>query len=539
MIAPLATIWMPEASRDLFWFSPELALAGTIVFILVTTLIAGRRPDLVATIAMLGAAATVLLTLRVGRAVADGGLSGLSPLPDSGMLIADNLSVYFKLVLMLFLAGVTGLWWIGSSRTERNAPEFFVLLLGSALGMALMVGTLNLLMMVIAIELTSLSSFAIVAFDKSNRRAAEASLKYAIFGAVSTAIMLYGISLLYGMYQTLNVGQIAARIVQEFAGGGDWLLPGIAMLCVLCGILFKISAVPFHFWCPDAFEGAKIEVTTWLSVVSKTAGLLLLLRLTWVIGSAAGAAGPDTPLLGPVAWCIGLVAAITSTVGNLSAYRQTSVKRLLAYSSIAHAGYMLMAAAILVYPAGTGSSAPIAAVLVYVLVYLFMNLGAFGVTALVAWESGGDDSIGAFTGLARRAPWLAVPMIFCLVSLVGLPPFGGFVAKFWLLYALARDGAACYGLGWFLFVVAVLNTLVSLFYYLRIIKQMALHDAGRPALRTSIGGAALVNACGVALLVLGLFVIGGIKKSADRYADNLFRPADISLDAHATGNPLE
>lgn len=530
----LDTIWMPSAEQ-LFWFSPELALVGTIVVILVASVILGRRPGLTAAITLIGAAATVLLTLRVAHVVAGGGHSGLSPEAGAGMLIADNLAVYFKLVLMLFLGGVTALWWIGSARTERNAPEFFVLLIGSALGMTLMVSTLNLLMMVIAIEMASLSSFALVAFDKTNRRAAEAALKYAIFGAVSTALMLYGVSLLYGLFATLNVGVIADRAVAAFVAGDNVLLLGLALLAVLCGIAFKISAVPFHFWCPDAFEGAKIEVTTWLSVVSKAAGLVLLLRLVFVFSTVQGPGPFETPPLTPVAWAIGIMAAVTCTFGNFAAYQQTSVKRLLAYSSIAHAGYMLMAGALL---AVAGSQAAIAALLVYILVYLFMNLGAFGVTALVAWQSDGDDSIQAFTGLARRAPWLAVPMIFCLVSLVGLPPFGGFIAKFWLLYALALQGAACHWLGWFLFVVAVFNTLFSLFYYLRVIKQMALQDDTRPALPTAPGGIALVNVCGIVLLVLGVLVISGVKDSADRYAGNLFTPASISSEEALTARDL-
>jgi NADH-quinone oxidoreductase subunit N len=218
-----------------------------------------------------------------------------------------------------------------------------------------------------------------------------------------------------------------------------------------------------------------------------------------------------------------MLAALTCTYGNFAAYKQSSVKRLLAYSSIAHAGFMMMAAAMFVHPLTEGAYLAIGAVLFYLVIYLFMNLGAFGVTALVVWRTGRDD-IDAFTGLGRRAPWLAVPMLFCLVSLVGIPPFGGFMAKYWLLYALGQHGDDYYSLYWVLVVIAVVNTLISLFYYFRVARQMFLTDDEQPALPAPIGGLALVNLCAVMLLVTGLFVVGPIRRTTDRYAQNLFQP---------------
>ncbi len=514
--------WIPTVT-DLTRFAPELTLVATLVALLVAPLIMGRSAKTAGWIALLGTAATILATLRVGGSVHAEGISGLARPAAAGMLILDNLTVYFKIVLMLFLAGVTILWFIGSAEKEQHGEEFFVLLVGSALGMVLMTATLNLLMIVIAIELASLPSYAIVAFNKRNRTAAEASLKYVIFGGVSAAIMLYGVSLLYGLYHTLNVADIAARAVVHLNTGHNSAIICIALFCFFAGVAFKIAAVPFHFWCPDAFEGAQIEVTTWLSVSSKAAALVLLLRIVDAFSAATAAHSMviQITVLSGLAWGLGIIAAVTCTWGNFAAYRQQNVKRMLAYSSIAHAGYMLMAAAIFVHPNAPADHSPIAAVLVYLLIYAFMNLGAFGIVAMVQWKTGGE-TVDAFNGLGRRAPWIAVPMVFCLVSLVGLPPFAGFIAKVWLLLALGEAGNT---LCWTLIVVAVFNTLVSLFFYFRIVKAMFLVDDGRDAFTPPIAGTALVNVCGLILILFGVIFINQPRDIAKRYAANLFTPA--------------
>jgi NADH-quinone oxidoreductase subunit N len=434
--------------------------------------------------------------------------------------------------MLVFLGGVMWLWWLGSAKTERNAPEFFILLLGSAFGMALMTSTLNLLMIVLAIEAASLPSYAIVGFDKRDAKGAEASLKYMIFGAVCAAIMLYGASLLYGLVGSLGFADVARYTVGHLAVGENRLLLAVGLLCFMVGIAFKISAVPFHFWCPDAFEGAKIEVTTWLSVVSKAAGLILLGRLVMTV-CAAVEVGVEMQFIRPLAWAIGIMAAVTCTVGNFSAYKQQSVKRLLAYSSIAHAGYMMMAAAVFIHPDVEGHEAGLTALLIYIVIYLFMNLGAFGVTAMVVWDTG-SDRIESFTGLARRAPWLAVPMIICLVSLVGLPPLAGFLGKWWVLVSLGSlqnvstgEGWNSLGtLGWFLVVVTVANTLFSLYYYMRVVVQMSLRDDGRSPVRAPFGGLVLVNVCAAALLVLFVFA-QPLKSTVDRFSHGLFQPTAL------------
>lgn len=548
MINLLAEFWIPPLDQ-VRHVAPELALVGTIVAVLLVSILAGRNPYLTALVALLGAITALSLTSAVGVDVATRGQAGLAPTAAPAMLITDNFSVFFKLFLLLFLSLVTGLWIVGvgarRSGTARllpqsapNAPEFFTLLLGSALGMILMVSTLNLLMIILAIELASLPSYAIAGFNKRDRRGAEASLKYVVFGAVTAAIMLYGASLLYGSYGTLDLPTIASSVAQhagESPAGRAVLGVGLFALCV--GIGFKIAAVPFHFWCPDVFEGAPIEVTTWLSVSSKAAGLGLIVR---IVSAFAAPVAPDqlNAAWGPMAVAVGVFAAITCTVGNFAAYRQDNVKRLLAYSSIAHAGYMLMAAAILL-PAEPASSAPavnpaISAVALYMFTYLFMNLGAFGATALVSWQTG-SESILAFTDLGRRAPWIAVPMAICLFSLVGLPPLGGFVAKWWLLYALGQ-GTAQQPWLWGLVIVLVLNTLFSLYYYVRIIVVMFVRSEPRHAeeraFSVPLGGLALINACAVILLVFGTIGVGPVKTLADHYASGLFQSSVPARESH-------
>ncbi len=535
------SFWRPTLT-DLYWFSPELALVGTLVTLLIAPMIVGRSSRNATWIVVLGTLVTILLSWKVGGDVRSAGLSGLAPPEAAGMLILDNMSVYFKIVLMVFMLGVALLWSIGSAKKEKHAEEFLILLVGSALGMILMAGTLNLLMIIIAIELASLPSYAIVAFNKRNRRSAEASLKYVIFGGISSAIMLYGMSLLYGLYHTLDFARIAYGVVadlQAFAAvdvssvaqSVDASMPaaqntvaiGVALACFLAGIFFKIAAVPFHFWCPDVFEGAQIEVTTWLSVSSKSAAIVLLLRLVDTFSSATGAfpGGASLSALTGLAWGLGIVAAVTCTWGNFAAYRQNNVKRLFAYSSIAHAGYMMMAASVFVHPDSPLDYSPIAAVLVYILIYVFMNLGAFGVAAMVVWRSG-NENIDAFHGLGRRAPWLAIPMLCCLVSLVGLPPFAGFIGKIWILLSLGASGG---GLYWGLVIVAVLNTLVSLFFYLRIVKAMFFVDDGQESFTPPISGLAMVNVCAVVLVLMGTLFIEAPRRKAEFYASNLFRPA--------------
>ncbi len=516
----VAEIWMPAAG-DLARLAPFWSLAGTIVAVLAGALLVGRNWRVAGGIAATGAILTAWLCLR-GLSGVDGPWAGLAPAGDAPMLVVDQFSNFFILLLSVFLALVTGMWFMGrqGDRPDEHAhradaTEFFVLLVGSAFGMALMVSTSNLLMIILAVESASLPSYGLAGFRKKHRLGAEASLKYVLFGAVTSAIMIYGASLLYGHYHTLDLAQIGRAINLE----GPSLLMGVALFAFMVGVAFKISAVPFHFWCPDVFEGASIEVTTWLSVASKAAGLGLLLRIiAVVVGSLTSA-----DVLGYVGIAIAVMAGLTCTVGNFSAFRQTNMKRLLAFSSIAHAGYMLMAAAIIWKPGESPSSPEYAAavhpafsvIVAYLIVYLLMNLCAFGCVALVYWATG-SETIDAFNGLGRRSPIVALAMTVSVFSLVGLPPFGGFMAKLWLLYALYDARLLS------LVFIALFNTLISLYYYARVAYAMYFVDDDHPPIRVYSAGRVLVAACAVGILLTGTLSAGWLKSFSDARSTGLY-----------------
>jgi NADH-quinone oxidoreductase subunit N len=495
--------------RELAPFVADLWLVATAVAVLLTPFFTPPRRSNVAcaVVALAG------LTLALVSLIAVGAGAGVGEGPDRfrPMLVTDSVAFFWKVLLLLFVMGVILMWFstTADSLHEGDGPEFFVLLVGATLGMSLMASASNLLMLFMAVEMASLPSYVLAGFRKTHRVGAEASLKYVLFGAATSAVMVYGLSMLYGLYGTLQLYSTTAADGTQVAGLAEMMTrsPGGAALLVVAvfglivGVGFKVSAVPFHFWCPDVFEGASIDVSAFLSVASKGAALVLLLRVFMAIGEAAGYA--PVPRLTAIAVVVGVIGAVTATVGNTAAFVQTNIKRLLAYSSIAHAGYVLCAVSLLyVGPhARAGftdpSSAAAQAILLYLAVYVFMNLGAFTVAGLV-WRETGSESIDAYAGLGRRNPVLAVAMTAFMFSLVGLPPLAGFVAKVNVLWVLIQDG------GWWWALVAVIgvNTILSLYYYLRVVKVMYLNDSEAPAFAANPLGTALSVACAAVLVAM-------------------------------------
>ena len=475
MQVPFIPNWL-----DLRPFVAELWLVATIVGVLLTPFVVRKPNSACALVALLGLGIALCALLVTGnQSQASGPLSRFS-----SMLVADGVALLWKVLLLLFTAGIVLMWFATTRPTMRegDGPEFFTLLLGATLGMALMGSACNLLMVFMTVEAASLPSYVLAGFRKTNRAGAEASLKYVLFGAAASSIMVYGLSLLYGLYGTLQLYPsadgpgLARKLAEGFthgaATGGPLLV--VAVLGLICGLGFKIAAVPFHFWCPDVFEGASIDVTAFLSVASKGAGLVLLMRFAVAFADAAGY--QPTGVTSALAAVIGTLGAFTCTVGNTAAYVQNNIKRLLAYSSIAQAGYMLCVVSLLVRhrPQGQGpGDSATAALLFYLAVYLFMNLGAFTIAGVVARGSlqAGDENaeeVAAFAGLGRRDPLLAACMTACLFSLIGLPPLAGFTAKFNILAVLVANGG-----GWWVLVAVVgVNTVLSLYYYARILKAM-------------------------------------------------------------------
>lgn len=352
------------------------------------------------------------------------------------------------------------------SEEHRGAAEFITLLLVVSIGMNFMAMGRSLLMIYLSIEIVSVISFVMAGFKLNDRKSSEAALKYVVFGGVSSGIMLYGMSWLFGLTRSLLLPEISERIIALTKAEGH--VPEVvfmATVCVMAGFGYKISAAPFHMWAPDVYEGAPTTVTAFFSVGPKTAGFAVLIRFFSDALQAHGGSLGDIQTPWPVVG--GILAMATMFVGNLSALAQNNVKRLLAYSSIAHAGYMLLAFCVF-------TQEGITAVAFYLVTYCLMNLGAFLIVIAVADKNGGDETIGAFTGLGTRAPLTAGMMAIFLFSLTGLPPFAGFVGKFYIFAALLRGGGPFANWYWFLAIVGVINSVISLFYYARLIRAMFL-----------------------------------------------------------------
>ena len=503
----LAAIGLPYIPgwEELRPFVADLWLIATAVAVLLTPFFT-RRSNRACAIVVLAGLTVALVSLIAVGASAWGASERFRP-----MLVTDAVAFFWKVLLLLFVIGVVLMWFATTADTmhEGDGPEFFVLLVGATLGMSLMASAANLLMLFMAVEMASLPSYVLAGFRKTHRIGAEASLKYVLFGAATSAVMVYGLSMLYGLYGTLQLYSTTAadgtavpglaELMTRSTGGAALLV--VAVFGLIVGVGFKVSAVPFHFWCPDVFEGASIDVSTFLSVASKGAALILLLRVFMAIGEAANYA--PSPRLAAIAAVLGTIGAITCTVGTTAAFVQTNIKRLLAYSSIAHAGYILCAVSILYVGRHARpqfddpSSAAAQAILLYLAVYVFMNLGAFTVAGLV-WRQTGSEDIADYAGLGRRSPVLAVALAAFMFSLVGLPPLAGFVAKVNVLWVLIQDG------GWWWVLVAVIgaNTVISLYYYLRVVKVMYLNDNDEPAFNANPLGTAISVACAVVLVLM-------------------------------------
>jgi NADH-quinone oxidoreductase subunit N len=378
------------------------------------------------------------------------------------MLVLDQFAIFFKVLLGLSLLAVVTMSLASREITQSpNQGEYYTVLLGATLGMFLMASAANLLMAYLALEFVSLSSYVLTGFLRHNRRSSEAALKYLIYGGVASGAMIYGMSWIYGLAGSMDYGQIATALGKAAPESRLALFTGLVL--VLAGFGYKVAVVPFHMWAPDVYTGAPLPITTFLAVASKAAGFAMLLRF---FNFGVGPSGPSASVGGlPLVQLMAAISALTMLVGNLAAISQTNVKRFLAYSSIAHAGYALMGVAVF-------AEQGVAAVLLYLAVYYVMNLGAFWVALLVVNTTGRED-LDAFRGLAwRGGATVAVTLAIFLFSLAGLPPFAGFIGK---LYVFA---AGITGHLYWLVVWGALNSVVSLYYYARIVKLMFLDQPG-------------------------------------------------------------
>jgi len=484
-------------------FAPELTICATIVLLLLARMLLSARSGGAFVLALAGSATALWLAapwhdLQAGTALVSGAETG-TPI-FTGMLVFDKFSVFLRGLLLLFVVLFVVFTRISRVPDDDQATEFFVLILGATLGMCLMVSANHVFIVFLGIEMASVPSYALAGLMKGERRSSEAALKFAVFGGATAGVMLYGISLLAGALGSVHLPTMAAQlggIVQDGLGMERGLVLALGGLMVAVGLAFKLSAVPFHFWTPDVFEGAAAEVGAFLSVASKAAGLGLLARLAMTFAAVE-------PARVFLCGLLVLLAAVTCTFGNLAAYGQTNIKRLLAYSTIAHAGYMMMPVAAAVALAGTrkaDASWAVGAMLFYVAIYLFMNLGAFAAAAFLR-NALGSEQIDDYAGLVRRSPGLAICFTVLLFSLVGVPPLAGFSAKFAIFASVYQAGM----LG--LLGIGVLNTVLSLFYYLRVVRVMLLEGepADRPAPTVPLASAPGLY-CLAVTLPLGIFFV--------------------------------
>jgi NADH-quinone oxidoreductase subunit N len=393
-------------------------------------------------------------------------------LPDS-MFVTTPLTHVVQIVLLALT--ILTVLFSTSSRITSHVGEYLALILFATVAMMFLVATQNLLLIFVALEFLSLSLYVLTGFDKQSRRSAEAALKYFLFGGMSAGFLLFGMSLLYGLSGSIELPRIAAA----FSGPALDPLLLIAIVMVAIGFGFKVAAAPFHLWAPDAYQGAPTVSAGFIASSSKVASFFIFAQVVTVgLATAAGASHEATHGSAP-GWVavLAIIAAVSMILGNLAAIAQTSVRRLLAYSAIGHAGYMLL---------GMVAHTPqgLSALLYYVITYALAALGAFGV--LGALEAEGMDSLEDLAGLYRRAPGLSFCLLIFLLSLAGIPPLAGFFGKFYI-FSSALYAAPHFGLLW-LVLLAVAMSAVSLYYYLRVLKQVYVADgpANAPAIRVGL-----------------------------------------------------
>ena len=427
--------------------SPEAIVAFTALLVLTLSLATRRAIRINPFLAVVG---LVIAAITVAK---------LPPNVNfmSGMLVISPLNSLFKIVC-LSLSALAVMLARDDATSLRNRGEYVALTLLATVGLMLLVGSEELLMIFIGLELTGLALYVLTAFDKTDSLSAEAGLKYFLFGSTASAFTLFGLSLIYGMSGTTAL----AAIGEKLAGAPVQPLLAVGIVMTLVGFAFKIAAAPFHLWAPDTYQGAPISSIVFIASASKVAAFVVLGKLLFIgFGALHGNAGWHALVAG---WSplLAVLAALSILLGNFAALVQTNVRRLLAYSAVAHAGYTLLGLV-------AGGREGFSATLFYTTIYAITLVGAFGVVGFVRRESGGDD-LQTFAGLRARSPMLAGCMTVFILSLAGLPPFVGFFGKFYLFSVALRRGEQ-HGLLW-LVVIALFGSLISLYYYLVILKTI-------------------------------------------------------------------
>ena len=461
-------------ASDWILFSPELFLTAAGLLLLGLAVVLGKaKEEFLAFLATLSVAITAALVTFVASR------------PDratpilGGAFVVDNFALFFKALVLLSL----GLTVLASVRFVGAAPypggEYYALLMFSGVGMLFMASGNNLISIYVALELMALSSYVLAGYFKAEPKSTEAALKYFILGAFSSGVLLYGLSLVYGVGGVMGLPELAKLLAST--PRSNLLMLGI--LLILAGLLFKIAAVPFHVWTPDVYEGSPTPVTAFFSVGPKVAAYAILARIFYVAFSKFHA---------DWGFVVALVSAATMVLGNVAALLQTNVKRMLAYSSIANAGYALLGVL------GFRTEWGLWGILVYLLAYTFMNFGAFTLIILLESKGYAGESVSDFNGLAKRSMPAAVVMLLFLLSLAGIPPTAGFIGKYYLFTAAMKAGYA------WLAILAVVMSAVSLFYYFRIAAAMFFAEGSPAKLKSSYALSAVIAVCAAGTIIIGV-----------------------------------
>ena len=462
---------------DVLHALPEVFLSVVAIVVLILSFAAPKQRGWIQTVSIIGVVGTGILLVRAAVPLFEPGAAAVSVF--SGSYLVDKFAIFFKMVfllatLLVILMSIDYLPLVGAP-----IGEFYAILLFSTVGMMFIASGGNLLTLYIGLETMSISLYILCGFLKQDKKSNEAALKYLLMGAFSSGVILYGISLLYGLTGALGFSEIAATLATMDLSNPALL---VAMVMLTAGFGFKIAAVPFHMYVPDVYEGAPTTVTAFLAVASEAAGVAALLRV--FLGAM-----PHIQ----VDWTImfWILSVLTMTIGNVVAMAQQNIKRMLAYSSIAHIGYILIGFV-------AGAKLGISAVLFYVLVYAFMTAGAFAMVVLLHTETVKGDLIEDFAGLGRVKPIAAAAMLVFLLSLTGIPPTAGFVGKFYIFGAAIKAGYV------WLALIAVINTAISLFYYMRVAMVMYMRE---PPKALVLSSSRSLHAA-VAFAVLGTLIIG-------------------------------
>ena len=475
---------------DLHALAPEIVLVGAVVVVLVADLLSsGRASGLVASLAGIGLLASIVPLVTLAVDGTDRSLFG-------GAYVVDNFSLVLKALFLVAGYVVVLLSTNYIAEGDYAEGEYYFLLLSATLGMTLMASARDLVTIFVALELLSIPAYMLAGWRKRDLHSNEGGVKYYLMGVFASAVMLYGMSLLYGFSGSTLLSDIGQRLALPDATP----LVTLAVILVVVGFAFKVSAVPFHTWAPDTYEGAPTPITAFLAVSSKAAGFVALLQLILIAFS-----GRDD-VIGPLMW---VLAALTMTVGNLIALRQTNIVRLLAYSGVAQAGFILAPLAVV----GTNPQGALRAVITYLLIYAAMNLGAFAVVLAVARKTRSAE-IESWGGLFEYAPGLTVLMTVFLFSLAGIPPLGGWLAKFVVFRSLLEPDITFGGVT--LAVVVAVNSVIALYYYANVAREMWMRpvpDGDRTAIRVpfSLGAALAIS--------VAVTIVFGVSNLATRFGD--------------------